>query len=54
MVPPTDIPNVSYSMLSPGVFVQAPVIPKVVLNAEAQFHLITNTGDGGVPECIRK
>ncbi|HUS33152.1 MAG TPA: hypothetical protein VMZ53_31840 [Kofleriaceae bacterium] len=42
---PTDIPNVSYSMLSPGAFIQAPVIPKVVLNAEAMFHLITNTGD---------
>ncbi|HTL32776.1 MAG TPA: hypothetical protein VL326_06615 [Kofleriaceae bacterium] len=42
---PTDIPNVAYTMLSPGGFVQAPVIPKVTLNAEAMFHLITNTGE---------
>ena len=41
----TDIPNVSYSIISPGAFIQAPVIPKVVLNASAKFLLVTDTGD---------
>lgn len=41
---PTDIPNVHYTMLTPSVFVKYPVTPKIVLNADAAFHAITNTG----------
>lgn len=41
---PTDIPNVHYTMLTPAVFVKYPVTPKIVLNADAAFHAITNTG----------
>jgi hypothetical protein len=41
---PTDIPNVSYSMFSPGVFVRFPVIPKLTANLDAAFHAITDTG----------
>ena len=42
---PTDIPNVAYSMIAPGAFIQAPVLPKITLNANAKFLLVTNTGD---------
>jgi len=42
---PTDIPNVSYTILSPAAFIQAPVIPKVTLNAQLAFLAVTNTGD---------
>jgi hypothetical protein len=41
---PTDIPNVHYTMITPAAFVHFPVIPKIVLNANAAFHAITNTG----------
>jgi hypothetical protein len=41
---PTDIPNVTYSMITPGAFVRAPVIPKLSLNLDLMFHAITNTG----------
>lgn len=41
---PTDIPNVEYSMFSPGVFVRFPVIPKLTANLDAAFHAITDTG----------
>jgi hypothetical protein len=41
---PTDIPNVTYSMFSPGVFVRFPVIPKLTANLDAAFHAITDTG----------
>ena len=40
----TDIPNVNYTMLTPSVFIQAPVIPKITLLADAAFHAITDTG----------
>ncbi|HSD90885.1 MAG TPA: hypothetical protein VLB44_25345 [Kofleriaceae bacterium] len=42
---PTDVPNVSYSILSPAAFIQAPVIPKVTLNAQLAFLAVTDTGD---------
>ncbi len=41
---PTDIPNVEYSMFSPGVFVRFPVIAKLTANLDAAFHAITDTG----------
>ena len=41
---PTDIPNVAYSMLTPAVFVKFPVTDKIILNLDAGFHAITNTG----------
>jgi opacity protein-like surface antigen len=41
---PTDIPNVGYSMISPGIFVRFPVIPKLTANLDAAFHAITDTG----------
>jgi hypothetical protein len=41
---PTDIPNVAYSMFSPGAFVRFPVIPKLTANLDAAFHAITDTG----------
>ena len=41
----TDIPNVAYTMLSPSLFVQAPISGKIILNAEAAFHAVTDTGD---------
>ncbi len=41
---PTDIPNVAYSMISPGVFVRYPAIPKLNINLDAMFHAVTNTG----------
>ena len=40
----TDIPNVHYTMVSPTAFVQAPITSKIILNAEASFHAVTNTG----------
>lgn len=40
----TDIPNVHYTMLSPTAFIQAPISSKIILNADATFHAITNTG----------
>ena len=40
----TDIPNVAYTMISPSVFIQAPVLPKITLIADLAFHAITNTG----------
>jgi len=39
-----DIPNVNYTILDPGVFFRYPVSEKVVLNLDAAFMLITNTG----------
>jgi hypothetical protein len=42
---PTDVPNVSYSILSPAAFIQAPVIPKLTLNAQLAFLAVTDTGD---------
>jgi opacity protein-like surface antigen len=45
----TDIPNVNYTMISPAVFIQAPVAPKITLLADAAFHAITNTGDIQTP-----
>jgi len=39
-----DIPNVNYTILDPGVFFRYPVTPKVVLNIDGAFMLITNTG----------
>jgi opacity protein-like surface antigen len=41
---PTDIPDINYSMISPGVFVRFPAIPKLNLNLDAMFHAVTNTG----------
>jgi hypothetical protein len=41
---PTDIPNVEYTMITPTAFVKYPVISKLILNADASFHGITNTG----------
>ena len=40
----TDIPNVQYSMLSPGGFIRFPVTPKIILNADLAFHLVLNSG----------
>lgn len=40
----TDIPNVHYTMLSPTAFIQAPISNKIILNADASFHAVTNTG----------
>lgn len=40
----TDIPNVHYTMLSPTAFIQAPISGKIILNADASFHAVTNTG----------
>ncbi len=40
----TDIPNVSYSMFTPAAFVRFPVTEKIILNLDAGFHAITNTG----------
>lgn len=40
----TDIPNVNYTMLSPSAFVQAPIAPKIILNADLAFHAVTDTG----------
>jgi hypothetical protein len=45
----TDIPNVAYTMLSPSAFVQAPIAPKIVLNADLTFHAVTDTGDIQTP-----
>ncbi|MEJ7599404.1 MAG: hypothetical protein WKG01_15970 [Kofleriaceae bacterium] len=39
-----DIPNVNYTILDPGVFLRFPISAKVVLNVDAAFMLITNTG----------
>ena len=41
---PTDIPNVHYTMISPAAFVRYPATSKIVLNADAAFHAVTNTG----------
>jgi hypothetical protein len=41
---PTDIPNVTYTMITPAAFVKFPVTSKIVLNADAAFHGITDTG----------
>ena len=41
----TDIPNVAYTMLSPSLFVQAPISSKIILNADVAFHAVTDTGD---------
>lgn len=40
----TDIPNVHYTMITPAAFIHYPVTPKIVLNGNAAFHAITNTG----------
>lgn len=40
----TDIPNVNYTMISPTVFLQAPLIPKLAFVADASFHAVTDTG----------
>ncbi len=45
----TDIPNVAYTMLSPSLFVQAPISSKIILNAEVAFHAVTDTGDIQTP-----
>jgi len=42
---PTDIPNVAYSMVTPSAFVNFPVTEKIILNLDAGFHAILNTGD---------
>jgi len=41
---PTDIPSVTYTMISPAAFAKYPVTPKITANAELMFHAITNTG----------
>jgi hypothetical protein len=45
---PTDIPNVSYSMLSPAAFLRVPAIPKLTFNLDAAFHAVIGTGDIGL------
>lgn len=44
MMVPTDIPSVEYTMITPKAFVKYPLGTKMVLNADLQFHAITNTG----------
>jgi predicted porin len=41
---PTDIPSVSYTMITPAAWVKYPVTPKITVNGELAFHAITNTG----------
>src|SRR5690606_18203055 len=41
---PTDIPNVTYTMFTPTVFLRVPVTSKINFNADAALHGITNTG----------
>jgi hypothetical protein len=41
---PTDIPNVHYTMITPGAFVRYPVTPKININGDLAFHAITDTG----------
>jgi hypothetical protein len=41
---PTDIPNVAYTMFTPAAFVKFPVTDQIILNLDAGFHAITNTG----------
>jgi len=40
----TDIPSVTYTMITPAAFVKFPVTDKIILNLDAGFHAITNTG----------
>ena len=42
---PTDIPNVAYSMVEPKVFLKYILNPKMILDVDAGFELITSTGD---------
>jgi len=41
---PTDIPSVTYTMITPAAFAKYPITPKIALNADLAFHAITNTG----------
>ena len=40
----TDIPNVQYSMLSPGAFIRYPLGQKIILNADLAFHMVLGAG----------
>jgi hypothetical protein len=40
----TDIPNVSYTMITPSVLVRFPITDKINANLDAGLHAITNTG----------
>jgi hypothetical protein len=40
----TDIPSVSYTMITPAAFLKYPVTSKITANADLAFHAITNTG----------
>jgi hypothetical protein len=40
----TDIPSVEYTMITPKAFLKYPLGTKAVLNADLQFHAVTNTG----------
>jgi len=41
---PTDIPSVSYTMITPAGFLKYPVTPKITANVDLAFHAITDTG----------
>jgi hypothetical protein len=40
----TDIPSVSYTMITPAAFLKYPLTSKITANVDAAFHAITNTG----------
>jgi hypothetical protein len=40
----TDIPSVSYTMITPAAFLKYPLTSKITANADVAFHAITNTG----------
>jgi hypothetical protein len=39
------IPSVKYSIFEPGAGIRFPVIPKLIVNLDAKFMVITNTGE---------
>jgi hypothetical protein len=39
-----DIPNVKYTIIEPGAGLRFPVTPKIILDADVKFMVITNTG----------
>jgi hypothetical protein len=41
---PTDIPSVSYTMITPSAFIKYPLSSKITLNGDLAFHAITDTG----------
>ena len=41
----TDIPNVSYTILEPGLFLQFPITEKLIFNADASFLAVLGAGE---------